>query len=338
MTVHNCDVSGGEGKDFSCAQVLKIGHGTLPTVQVARWHGYCNPSHLAKIIAALGYWYHNAEIAVEYQQAGITTANELLWSLDYPNIYRWKTLDKIAGTNTIHVHWLTNSRTREDAINRINEGLLDGNLILRDQLLIEEMRNFGRLDGESRAEGFEDTDDAVMALAITMGAMRQTIQSTADAQGQSSASHLMPKLPVILGLYNQFSQQMGQFDSEEKAVTFLQKMAKEHNGKLEKVDHTPVPPPLANPIAMTKAQAIDPAKPWAKSPIRYTLTLAGQVLTLREIMVMQANTPYSPIYDRVGAEHELHFKHGVPAREITPELVTRYREMLTARYYSGEGE
>ena len=146
------DVAGGSGPDYSCAQIIRLGYGAQPRVQVARWHGLCNPSHFAKFLAALGYWYHTAEIAVEYKVAGVTTGDELLHHLDYPNLYRWKRSDRIGTTLTMTVHWMTTQRTREDAINRTNEALLDQTIIIRNRHVIEEMRDFGRLEGEGKAQ------------------------------------------------------------------------------------------------------------------------------------------------------------------------------------------
>ena len=164
LTVHNCDVGGsGEGNDFSDAVVYKLGYGSVPDEQAAEWHGRINASHFAKVVGAMGLWYNEAEIAVEYAKDGITTGNELQWAIDYPNLYRWKRLDRIGNTLTLHTHWITNSNTRDDAINRMSERLLDHTIIIRNRHAIEEMRDFGRYEGETKAGGINNNDDMCLA-------------------------------------------------------------------------------------------------------------------------------------------------------------------------------
>jgi hypothetical protein len=315
------DVAGGMGPDFSCAQIIRLGFSPSdPRVQVAMWHGWCNPSHFARILAALGYWYNTAEIAVEYMKAGVTTGDELLHQLDYPNLYRWRHEDKIGNTLTQHVHWQTVQRTRENAINRVNEGLLDRTLHIRNKLLIEEMRNFGRLDGESKAEGFEDTDDATMALVITLGASSQAkAESTQSAS--STSSYLTPRTPKVWGVYDHLMRQIDQSDSEEVVKKVIHNAAKQYNGRVEDI--------------LGKSSLSDPSP----RVIGWKVIAPpdnSMIVCAREIMVMEANTPYSPIYDANGAEHELHFKHGVPTRQVMPEIVQLYRAMLTTQHYEGD--
>jgi hypothetical protein len=310
------DVSAGQGPDFSDAQVYRLGYGPEPHVQVAEWHGLCNPSHFARILAALGYWYHTAEIAVEYKVAGVTTGDELLHHLDYPNLYRWKRSDRIGTTLTMTVHWMTTQRTREDAINRMNEALIDRTIIIRNRHVIEEMRDFGRLEGEGKAAGLDNEDDMVMASIICICAAHETAIKFDETFASSSVSHLMPRTPEVLGLYDHFMRQIGQFEGLDQARKFMEGEAKKYKGSLEWVK--------------TKAEG------GPGGALRATLKVGAQTcFTLREIQVMKANTPWSVFEDSRGAEHELHYKHGVPERGVTPELVQLYREMLTRRHYEG---
>lgn len=46
---------------------------------------------------------------------------------------------------------------------------------------------------------------------------------------------------------------------------------------------------------------------------------------VQPILVCNANTLFSPIFDAMGAEHELHSKYGIRTTEITPDLVWAYR-------------
>ena len=112
--------------------------------------------------------------------------------------------------------------------------------------------------------------------------------------------------------------QIGQYDSEEVARKFMEGEAKKYRGSVE----------------------------WAKGKseggmggsLRATLKVGPQVcFTLREIPVMHANTPWSALYDKAdSAEYILHHKYGMPARSITPDVVTVMREILTRQHYEAE--
>ncbi len=316
------DIGGGaEGNDFTDIAIYKLpSHPSDSMDLVAEWHGLGNPSHIAKIIAALGYWYHNAEVAVEYMKAGVTTGDELFHQLDYPNIYRWKNLDKVTGSLTMHIHWLTNSRTRDDAINRMNERLLDRTIKIRNRHTIEEMRDFGRLEGDGRAEGLDNNDDMVMANIINVCASHQSGRMSSEPEGAgSSRSHLLPRANRTWGVYDHLMRQIDQSDSEEFIKKILDNAAKKYNGRVEEI------------VGKNSMSSTPRVLGWAvKLPDSSTLVSA------REVMVMQANTPYSPIHDANGAEHELHYRHGIPERQVLPEIVQVYREILTAQHYEGD--
>lgn len=291
------DISSGDGQDFTDFPIYRIGYGTEPTVQVAEWHGLINPSHAARICAALGYWYHGCELAIEYAQAGVTTGDELRWVLDYPNIYRWKHMDKVSGTSTQHIHWLTNMRTREDMINRMGEALLDNMIIIRNRHTIGEMRDFGRFEGEIKAAGIDNNDDAAIANCINICALhqsgkRQEWAESAGLAGEGSRhAHLLPKTPQLFAIHNQF----GQAIPLHETITSM-----EMGNKLIST--------------MSKKYGIDLSKQWRVVPI----------------MVSRANTIWSPVFDSTGAEHELASIHNYPGQEQmkNPDTVSAYRKLL----------
>jgi hypothetical protein len=49
---------------------------------------------------------------------------------------------------------------------------------------------------------------------------------------------------------------------------------------------------------------------------------------VQPILVCNANTLYSPIFDAMGAEHDLHSRFGLKTTEITPDVVWAYRSAL----------
>jgi hypothetical protein len=282
------DSASGTAKDFSSCDVYRLGFGKESWVQVATWHGKMNPSHYAKVVAALGYWYHTAEVAVEYQGPGVTTGDELKGPLDYPNLYRWKHMDKISGQATLHLHWMTTFRTREDMINRTSETLLDDTIKVRNKHTIAEMRDFGRYEGEGRAEGISNNDDMVFSTMIAIAASHQAGKGGANWAEEHMAARgdralLMPQTPTVWGLYNQYSVQIEQFPTEQACKDKLAALELKHSIKL----------------------------PW----------------TVRGIPVTRANTIWSPIWDAgSGPERELHDRYGVDPKDMSPDLVSAYQE------------
>jgi hypothetical protein len=285
----SADVASGTAKDFSSCDVFRLGFGEESWVQVAHWHGKINPSHFAKVVAALGYWYHTAEVAVEYQAAGVTTGDELKGPLDYPNLYRWKHMDKISGNASLHLHWMTIHRTREDMINRTCEALLDAKIKIRNRHTIAEMRDFGRYEGEGRAEGISNNDDAVMSLMINIAACHQAGKVGANWSEEHIGTRgdramMMPQTPMVWGLYDLYGRLVEQRPTEDECKKLLSDLEAKHKIKL----------------------------PWA----------------VRGIQVSKANTIWSPIWDRTDSpEARLHNEYDVEPKRISPDLVHAFQEL-----------
>lgn len=247
------DVSSGDGGDYSYAGVWRIGLSGQPDVQVAEWHGLIDPSHYSRVLAAIGVWYHSAEIAVEYTGYGITTGNDLLWLIDYPNLYRWKHLDKINNTLTTYVHWMTTSKTRPEAINRMNQALIDKTVIIRSYHAIEEMRDFGRYEDQVKVAGIDNNDDYVMGQIIGLCCLRQRLAlgGLGSDTGTQRAEDNRSKAPHVYGIYDQFNRQIDQCSDEATGRKIIENLEKKHSMKL---------PWRVVPILVTKANT-----PW--SPI-----------------------------------------------------------------------
>jgi hypothetical protein len=299
------DVGGGQdGNDFSDIQVYRLSSGQVNRHQCCEWHGHMNPSHLARVIAALGYLYNTCEAAVEYAQSGITACNELQWALDYPNIYRWKHLDKIGGTQTQHMHWMTTERTRSDAINRGNESLLDHSVEIRNKFLIEEMRDFGTEDGSGKAQGLSANDDSVLTFLINMGASSQSgkLDAMRDAMAQGTgvasgaAASVMPNVPTRWSVVDHYARNVAEFNSKKEADDFIIATGKTHNVDLRNL--------------------------WRSIPV----------------IIQKANTIWSPVFDGQGAAHELYSQQGVDPRSQmeSPGIVEVYKKLLTANRHRGQ--
>ena len=298
------DVASGEARDFSDTSVYRLGWGNEPDVQVAEWHGKINASHYARVLAAIGHWYNDCEVAVEYAQSGITTGDELRWVIDYPNLYRWKRLDVITNVNTQHIHWVTNQRTRDDAINRMCEALLDHSIVIRNHHTIEEMRDFARYEGEGKAQGIDNADDMVMANLIAKCAAHQSnkrqemteSRSMGTNASSSTAAGLMPKVPVVFNIYDQYGRTIQQVDSIAQGQAVIAQCEKKYRLKLSDI--------------------------WRILPVT----------------VMKANTCYSPAYDSPGSAQAQLLAGGLEPKYQTPDVVQMMRDMLTHQRHTGGGE
>ena len=188
-------------------------------------------------------------------------------------------------------------RTREDMINRMGEALLDNMIIIRNRHTIGEMRDFGRFEGEIKAAGIDNNDDAAIANCINICALhqsgkRQEWAESAGLAGEGSRhAHLLPKTPQLFSIHNQF----GQAIPLHETITSM-----EMGNKLIST--------------MSKKYGIDLSKQWRVVPI----------------MVSRANTIWSPVFDSTGAEHELASIHNYPGQEQmkNPDTVSAYRKLL----------
>jgi hypothetical protein len=159
---------GVEGRDFSCSEIIRIGHGGAPDVQVAEWHGWINPTPFGHTIVALSTWYNMAELALELNGVGEKTYMEVFRILEYPNLFRWKHYDKVKNFMTDYMGWVTNHKTRPLIITALRERLMENTVVLYSEALLDEMMDFGAEDEDSRFEGQDSHDDRCMAMMIAL--------------------------------------------------------------------------------------------------------------------------------------------------------------------------
>jgi hypothetical protein len=139
------DVASGQGSgyDYSVIWVNRIGVAPNPDVQVACFRSnVTRPTDLALVADAIGRWYNNALIVVDYTNFQ-TVGDQLRHYLLYPNLYRWANPDS-ERVLTPRFHWVWNSRNREDAWVQLDAWLADGSLIVRDPVFAWEMRHYAR--------------------------------------------------------------------------------------------------------------------------------------------------------------------------------------------------
>ena len=162
LYVVGADVAEGlEHGDYSCAQVLDAASGA----QVAMWHGHVEADLFGDVLYDLGWWYNGALVGVEQNNHGLTTITRLR-QLEYPRIYRHRTVDQVTKKVTVKFGWPTNRQTKPLMIDTLNAALREGEVTVYDKRTIYELRTFVR-DELGRMSG-SPFDDCVMALAIAV--------------------------------------------------------------------------------------------------------------------------------------------------------------------------
>lgn len=195
------------GGDLSVIEIFKAGYMMEPDVQVGEWVGYEAPLAFAKIIYALGFWFNQCEIAVEYAREGMACANALMNDFEYPKLYQPRRPDRIAHNVAPYRHWQTTSKTKPYLMTRMAESLLEDSIVLRSQYLLDELRRCVK-EGISFA-GLGGHDDAAVAACISHYCLRETmpeLRRTSSDSASSSSSLVRALHPpvgaVIYGVYD----------------------------------------------------------------------------------------------------------------------------------------
>jgi len=147
--------------DFSCAQVLDAHSGA----QVAVWHGHSPADVFGEICADLGTWYNKALVGIEQNNHGLTTITRLR-QLEYPNLYRHRTVDQVSKKVTLKFGWPTNKATKPLMIDTLGAALRENDISLYHKRTIGELKTYVR-DELGKMHG-SPHDDTVMALAIAV--------------------------------------------------------------------------------------------------------------------------------------------------------------------------
>lgn len=283
---------GNEGGDFSVVEVLKIGAGMEPDEQVAEWRGWMNPTPFAYVIASLGHWYNDAEISVECNGVGKVTNNEIYRVIEYPNLYRWKHLDKIKNSLTNFLGWETTYKSREAIIAKMAEAVNDRSITLRSRWLVDEMMDFAYdEDGGGKAQGQATKDDRVMATMICRYCAHDS------DYGKKAMARPMSSSSAGVGVWYIL-------DPENRKVGEY----RDHASALQAFDQFRV---KANLGANRFQRSSEPGR----APLSgYSILQAPQPKDY-------ANTLYSPIHNGYGIRSRMFYDMGYSAESINHEAV-----------------
>jgi len=141
------DIAGGDGSstdgadgakfgDYSVAEI--VSRGTLE--QCAEWRGHILPRAFGDVLAAVGRFYNNAQVAPELNTFGMSTLERLRET--YSNIYIWRKRDGISMDFTKKLGWVTGYESKNVLVNTMREKLYYRQTVIHSKTLWDEMRNF----------------------------------------------------------------------------------------------------------------------------------------------------------------------------------------------------
>jgi len=159
--VIGADVAEGLARgDYSSAHVINAKTGLV----AATWHGHVDPDKFGEeVLYGLGMFYNTALIGVESNNHGLTTLTALN-KKKYLNLYRQRRLNKVHNEATETLGWRTTSLSKPLAIDELNASIRDGEVEIRCEYTIAELKTFVRDDNGSTHGS--PHDDRVMSLAI----------------------------------------------------------------------------------------------------------------------------------------------------------------------------
>jgi len=150
--------------DRSAAQVL-----SLPElVQVATFQARIDPGDFADTLAALGWWYNGALVAVEINGPGYATNHRLSRTLLYPYMYNRESYDAQARTFLKRFGWQTNRATKSVLISDMRKSLNENLVQYRDVPTLDEMSTYIETDKGKLEAAPGYYDDLVMSLGISL--------------------------------------------------------------------------------------------------------------------------------------------------------------------------
>lgn len=156
-----CDISEGTALgDSSSAFVMDSDH-----KQVAVFHGKIDPDLLGKVLVELAKIYNEALIIPEINNMGYSTLSAIK-NEGYLKVYMRSVFDEIEeGRETKKMGWRTTSKTKQDMLNRLIAWFRDGEILIKDINLLQEMASLSR---ESSGDVELTGKDRVVACCLAV--------------------------------------------------------------------------------------------------------------------------------------------------------------------------
>lgn len=173
----SADVARGDSRDKCGCHLFAV----ETMAQDAEYNGRVPPDRYADLLCRLGWRYNKALLVVENNAVGLAVLEHVkLWeapdgSIGYPNVYftdrtpdsRGQALSATMGNGNMKlvIGFTTSTKSRELAVNKMEELLRTQRMLIRSKRLIAELKTFvwNGAKPEARSGAF---DDLVMAAAL----------------------------------------------------------------------------------------------------------------------------------------------------------------------------
>ncbi len=156
-----------DGHSRSAGEILDI-----DTMEQVGEYDCTSPTYaMARHLAILGRYYHEALLAPEITASGGGGGRELLVYLlkdhHYYHIYRYKHVDHIKPDPGRMWGWETNAKTRPRMISRLVETIKERACVIHSEALLNQLTSFGESD-TGRVEALSGHDDLLFAFGIAV--------------------------------------------------------------------------------------------------------------------------------------------------------------------------
>lgn len=156
--------------DYSSMGILKRKSYEL----VATFHGHLDSGELAQQMAIAGTWYGNALLAPEVNGLGLAILTSLK-GLNYSNIYRRSTFDRLSNTTQEQQGFLTTTASRPLALADLQTAVSEKAIKIYDADCLLEMQAFVRDEKTGKPQASPGNhDDRVIMLAILSRLVQET--------------------------------------------------------------------------------------------------------------------------------------------------------------------
>lgn len=163
--------------DPACIQVFNF----HTFEQVAVWHGPSEPVAFAHRLAELGYFYNSGVVNCEIEGGGLASIAILTSKLFYPNVWRYRQMDKQPGQMSNAYGFSMNWQRKQMSISFVIDLLGQGILKIHDELTRDQMANYVSLRyGELGPASEHGCDDAVTSLAIAIATICMELEGSRD--------------------------------------------------------------------------------------------------------------------------------------------------------------
>ena len=165
--VIGADVSLGVGQDYSCATVMDTNRRIIALYRNNR----IDPSKFGDLLFYLGRYYNNALMTVESNSMGVATLTRLN-QMNYVNLYKQTKIASISKEEGEVPGFRTTMATKPHIIGNLKNAVENDDIWIVSPIIIQEMKDYISTETGRTEAAPGCHDDSVMAMAITLEALR----------------------------------------------------------------------------------------------------------------------------------------------------------------------